>query len=763
MWPLRRGGCPSFFAGLALILALTAADGWAQTATLRGFVTSAGDQEALPGVNVVLEDSVGGRYGAATNTDGFYTIARVPAGTYRLRATFVGFVPYEAEVTLIAGQILTLNFSLAEDQAQLDEVVIESERETAGGAALSAGLQTVRPRDIALVPAPDISADLVNYLTVMPGVISQGDRGGQLFIRGGEPTQNMVLLDGMLVYQPFHVVGFFSAFPSEIINTAEVYAGGYGGRYGGRLSSVIDIGSRNGNKNRFSGAVSVAPFVSTARIEGPIVPGTVSVLASVRQDVIEQGAAQIVDDPLPFRFADRFAKVHANLGESSQFSVTALHTEDRGRLGVDPLAEDPEALPEDEVFWENLAVGGRLIFLPASLPIFATVQVSTSRLDNGFGIEADPERETRVQQTGGSADITYYAGSFDLNWGLFVNTTSLKANLGGQFQNVVIRDEFVTEAGAYLEPEIRLGGGLRLQPGLRLHAFPSKDQTFIEPRFRMRWEQGIHRFSAAAGLYHQEVVGLNDRRDAGDIFTAWTASPFGKVPEALHLIAGWRVQPTPWLDLSVEGFYKKLSNIFIPEWTAFPRFTTNLQQADGRVRGLDLRLELKAGFFYSLLSYGLSEVTYDAEIPAVALLYGEEETSYAPPHDRRHQVNALVAVSQFGFDLNVRWQFGSGLPFNKSMGFDRFILLDSLRNLLEVPGDERVLYERPYTGRLPTYHRLDVSLERAFELGGSARLTFQGGLINAYDRPNLFYLDLFTLRRVDQLPLIPTLGIKLEI
>ncbi|GIV58892.1 MAG: TonB-dependent receptor [Rhodothermaceae bacterium] len=763
MWPLRRGGCPSFFAGLAFFLALTAADGWAQTATLRGFVTSAGDQEALPGVNVVLEDGAGGRYGTATNTDGFYTIARVPAGTYRLRATFVGFVPYEADVTLIAGQILTLNFSLAEDQAQLDEVVIESERETAGGAALSAGLQTVRPRDIALVPAPDISADLVNYLTVMPGVISQGDRGGQLFIRGGEPTQNMVLLDGMLVYQPFHVVGFFSAFPSEIINTAEVYAGGYGGRYGGRLSSVIDIGSRNGNKNRFSGAVSVAPFVSTARIEGPIVPGTVSVLASVRQDVIEQGAAQIVDDPLPFRFADRFAKVHANLGESSQFSVTALHTEDRGRLGVDPLAEDPEALPEDEVFWENLAVGGRLIFLPASLPIFATVQVSTSRLDNGFGIEADPERETRVQQTGGSADITYYAGSFDLNWGLFVNTTSLKANLGGQFQNVVIRDEFVTEAGAYLEPEIRLGGGLRLQPGLRLHAFPSKDQTFIEPRFRMRWEQGIHRFSAAAGLYHQEVVGLNDRRDAGDIFTAWTASPFGKVPEALHLIAGWRVQPTPWLDLSVEGFYKKLSNIFIPEWTAFPRFTTNLQQADGRVRGLDLRLELKAGFFYSLLSYGLSEVTYDAEIPAVALLYGEEETSYAPPHDRRHQVNALVAVSQFGFDLNVRWQFGSGLPFNKSMGFDRFILLDSLRNLLEVPGDERVLYERPYTGRLPAYHRLDVSLERAFELGGSARLTLQGGLINAYDRPNLFYLDLFTLRRVDQLPLIPTLGIKLEI
>ena len=101
-----------------------------------------------------------------------------------------------------------------------------------------------------------------------------------MFIRGGEPTQNLVMLDGMQVFQPFHIVGFFSAFPSDIINTADVYAGGYGGKYGGRLSSVIDITARTGNKRRLVGALTAAPFVSSIRLEGPLLPGKISFLAS---------------------------------------------------------------------------------------------------------------------------------------------------------------------------------------------------------------------------------------------------------------------------------------------------------------------------------------------------------------------------------------------------------------------------------------------------------------------------------------------------
>ncbi|MDX1546927.1 MAG: carboxypeptidase regulatory-like domain-containing protein, partial [Rhodothermales bacterium] len=225
---------------MLLAIVLGAAGVRAQNATVRGFVTDADDGEPLQGVNVILTDAAGGLYGAATDADGLYAV-RVPAAIYALRATFIGYAPYTDTLTVAAGEIVTYSFEIRQDQAALDEVVVESEREGAGAASPVAGLQAIRPQDIALIPAPDVSGDLVGYLVTLPGVVATGDQGGQLFVRGGEPTQNLVLLDGMLVYQPFHLVGFYSSFPSTIIQVTDVYAGGFPARYGGRLSSVIDV------------------------------------------------------------------------------------------------------------------------------------------------------------------------------------------------------------------------------------------------------------------------------------------------------------------------------------------------------------------------------------------------------------------------------------------------------------------------------------------------------------------------------------------
>lgn len=747
---------------LPLLLIFVAAAS-AQTATVRGFVTDSSDGQPLPGVNVILTDAAGGLSGSATDTDGFYAISRIAPGSYKLKASFVGFKDFEMEVTLAASEIRTLNVELEVEETELGEVLIESVRETAGAANVTAGLQTIRPADISLVPAPDISADLVNYLTALPGIVSQGDRGGQLFIRGGEPTQNMVLLDGMQIFQPFHIIGFFSAFPADIINTADVYAGGFGSRFGGRLSSVMDITSRTGNKRRVVGAATVAPFVSTIRLEGPLLPGKVSFLASYRQSVIEQGASKLIDQDLPFEFGDIFAKIHANLGASAQLSITGIQTHDNGRLGLDPLVDPGESFVPDEVNWENLAVGSRLIFLPSTLPVFAELLVSYSALKNEFGPPGDPTQTTDATLFSFASNLTHYVGTTDFNWGIFLSSSQLDSNLGGVFQNVDLKVEYITEVGAYIEPQFKPIEGLAIQPGVRLQSFPSKNESFIEPRLRVVWNTGVHRFSMAAGVYHQEITGLNDRRNAGDIFTAWTAAPNNKVPEATHLIGGYRIQPTSWATFSAEGFYKDLKNLVVPEWTAFPRFTTNIQPADGRASGFDIRLELgNSEKFQTTISWGRSEVIYGSRSRSLQILTGKDEVDYSPPHDRKDQINIMTSVKLKGFNFNVRWQFGTGLPFNESLGFDRWVLLDSLVNVTEIPGEERVLYGRPYTGRLPTYHRLDLSLDREFRIGPTTFLTIQTGLLNVYDRRNLFYLDLYTLRRVDQLPLIPTFGLKLD-
>jgi hypothetical protein len=295
----------------------------------------------------------------------------------------------------------------------------------------------------------------------------------------------------------------------------------------------------------------------------------------------------------------------------------------------------------------------------------------------------------------------------------------------------------------------------------------------LEPRLRLVWERGIHQISGATGLYRQEFVGLVDRRDAASVFTAWTDIPrqedargndvlAGRLPYAAHVIGGYRITPSRSLELSLEGFYKRLSDILIPEWTSFPRFTTRMQPARGRSLGLDVRAELRRAPFYALVSYGLSSTRYEAEQESIELWYGVERLAFRPPHDRRHQVNAVASTSYRKVELSVHWAFGSGLPFSRVIGFDGFVLMDGLKDVRRDPGSRRVIYERPFNGILPTYHRLDVSAERSFSVGATD-LTVQASAINAYDRRNLFYLDTFTRERSDQLPFVPSLGLQVSL
>lgn len=725
----------------------------AQEASVRGFITDESDGQPLQGVNVALEDADGDLRGAVTDDDGFFIIIRLPPGRHVLRATFIGYETARDTLNLEPGGTITRTLIMRPGEAALDEVVVEADRE--GGATVSAGLQTVRPRDIDLVPTPDVSGDLVTYLSTMPGVISLGDRGGQVFIRGGEPSHNLTLLDGMYVYQPFHILGFYSAFSSDILRNADIYAGGFSSKYSGRMSSVIDVHTRNGNNQRFRRTISVAPFVNMAILEGPIKKDRLSFLGSYRASTIERFASKYVDQPLPYAFGDMFGKVHAVINESHQLSFSILHTYDRGTLD-----NDDEASVADEIRWKNTAYGVRYLMAPPSLPILGEILFSISHLETALGPREAPRRTSDIDGFNIALNVTNFGRRSQVDWGFFLRAPELGAALGGLFQNLDFSFKRATAVGGYFEPDLFLSPRLRVRPGL-VAQFLGEQGTVLEPRLRVTWEGGLHQVSAAAGLYRQDVVGLNDRRDATNIFTAWTDSPTGVVPKAAHVLLGYRVTPTPWLRVSVEGYYKDLSTLFIAEWTAFPRFTTRLQEASGRAAGLDLRLEIQRPSFYAFVNYGLSSVEYDAMQEALLTWFGEASITFHPPHDRRHQINALARVSVFGFDVSARWNFGSGLPYNQVRGFDGFILLDGPVNISEESGEARVIYDRPYGGVLPNYHRLDVSVERVF-VSGNTVVTLQGGVINLYDRANLFALDLFTLQRTDQLPLIPTAGIKFE-
>ncbi len=737
---------------LLLLISLWAVSAQAQDATVRGFVTDAADGQPLQGVNVAVMDQTGALRGNVTDDDGFFIVVRLAHGQYTIRASYIGYLTVVDTLILEPGSTHRMRISLEPSVELGGEVVVEAERE--GGAMVAAGLQTVRPRDIDLVPTADVSGDLVSYLATMPGVVSIGDRGGQVFIRGGEPSHNLALLDGMYVYQPFHILGFYSAFSADILRNADIYAGAFSSKYSGRMSSVIDVHSRNGNSQEMRRTISLAPFVSMGLLEGPLKKGTMSFLLSARASTVERIATQYIDQPLPYTFGDFFGKLHTVINESHQFSISAIRTYDRGNL--EHNIADPE-----QIRWHNMAYGLRYLVAPPTLPILGEVLFSVSELKMELGPEEEPVRSTAIDGFNLAVNVTNFGQRTQVDWGFFLRAPRLDAELGGLYQNLDFTSDRILATGAYIEPEVGITDELELRAGVVVQ-FLGDQGLHAEPRLRLLYDLGKHQFSVAGGIYRQEAVGLNDRRDATNIFTAWAGSPTGNLPNSVHALAGYQVAPLPWLRVSVESFYKSLSSLFVSEWTAFPRFTTNLQEASGRALGLDVRLELQRPRLYAFLNYGLSSVEYNAMQESLPIWFGTDEVRYRPPHDRRHQLNALTSFALSKFDISIRWNVGSGLPYSQIRGFDGFVLMDGPTDVRRESGQARVIYDQPFRGVLPTYHRLDISVERVFQYRDDSFITLQAGLINACDQANVFALDIFTLRRSDQLPLIPTAGIKFE-
>jgi hypothetical protein len=742
--------------------------------TLRGFVTDAASGQPLAGANIALlqPDPGDSTYtvmrGTAADGDGLYQLVDVAPGRYLLRVSFVGYRPALDTLQLGSEPFARRNVALQPAGAEREEVVVKGEQ--AGAARLEAGLQKVRPEDLQRIPTPGVGGDLATYLQSLPGVVSLGDRGGQLYIRGGTPDQNLVLADGNVLYQPFHIVGFFSAFPQELIQSTSVYAGGFPAKYTGRISSVIDVKMRPGNKKRLAAGTQVGPFLTGLRLEGPLTPdGDLSLIGSVRRSVIEETAPTLLGEQQQLQFSDAYGKLDYR-SERSSCGLTGMRTYDRGRI-------DPERT--GSVFrWSNTAVGGRCLAFASTSSVTADVRLGFSRLYSEVGAPSEQAgRSSTVWRIHSDVDLERPLGpKILLRWGFRGRYSSYLYDFHEKFTGFRAGENNVMQAGAHAGADLHLlNGRLDAKPSVAFTA-PFDYAPSLELRLRVAWRpfgsEDAGQLNGAVGLYRQPVVGVSDERDAGSVFRAWLPTPVPhKQAQAVHALLGWQqrfggsggggVPGLDVLDLSIEGYYKRLNDLPVPLWSAIARFTTELRLGDGDVYGFDVRLEGRRGPLYGYVGYGFSWTKYRFTQDIFKKAFGDKVQSYHPPQDRRHTLNAALSAEWKQWQAGLRWKLGTGRPYTRPIGFDNRPPIGRVPDVREQIGLPRLLFEKPYRGRLPTYHRLDLSLKRTLDLG-PASLTAEGGAINLYNRRNLFYFDIFNLRRVDELPLVPYLSLKIE-
>jgi len=770
---------------LTLVLSVSA---FSQKGTIRGFVYDEKTGEPVIFTNVILE---GTTIGAATDVNGFYSITKVPVGTYILTVTYLGYDTAKTTVTIKGNEVISKKLFIKESATMLKTFSISAEKEEAK-TQVKMSVAKVTPKDIQKIPSIGGEPDLAQYLQVLPGVVFTGDQGGQLYIRGGSPIQNKVLLDGMIIYNPFHSIGLFSVFDTDIMRNADVYTGGFNAEYGGRVSSIMDITTRDGNKKRFGGKVSASSFGAKVLLEGPLKKakeiggGSSSFVLSAKHSYLEQSSeiyksyfeglssenARGIDTAgLPYGFTDIYGKISLNGTNGSKLNLFGFNFQDNVNYS-----------DVSKLSWNSYGGGSNFVLVPstATTLIEGVMAYSSYKIEL---LEADSKpRSSEISGFNAGMNFTSFSGDNQFKYGFEVlgfRTNYLFYNSIGR---KIEQDENTTEISGYAMYRINVGK-MVIEPSVRIQYYASLANFSPEPRLGFKYNiTDDFRFKLAGGMYSQNLISANSDRDIVNLFYGFLSGPDNlqdeftdqdgnteevthKLQKANHAIAGFEYDFSRTFGLNIEGYYKQFTQLTnINRNKIFDDTPENAAVADvnkkdfiietGDAYGVDVTLKYDNSHLNVWLVYSLSKV-----------LRWDGIQEYNPVFDRRHNVN-LVTSYVFGKDLNweasARWNFGSGFPFTQTQGFyegNNFSSID--QSYTSGNGNLSIEYAGLNEGRLPFYHRLDFTLKRKFVLGENSILETSLSVTNAYNRQNIFYINRVTNDKVYQLPLMPSLAMSL--
>ncbi|NMD00759.1 MAG: TonB-dependent receptor [Bacteroidales bacterium] len=742
--------------------------------TIRGFVYDKSNGEPIMFANVLIKNT---KIGATTDVNGFFNFTKLQPGTYTLRVLYIGYDTVNVQVTVKDKEIVTKKIYLSESSVMLNEFVVSADK-TDKTEQVRISVNKITPKQIERIPSVGSEPDFAQYVQVLPCVIFTGDQGGQLYIRGGSPIQNKVLLDGMVVYNPFHSIGFFSVFDSDLIRNADVYTGGFNAEYGGRISSVMDITTKDGNRNRQSGKISASTFGSKLVLEGPLLKSedqsktSLSYVFSGKTSYIRESSKFLysyVDSAgIPFSFNDFYGKLSLNTENGSKINLFGFR-----------FTDDVKYKALSNFNWKSGGLGSNIILVPAGSPFLFKVNFSYSNYEITLKESDGLPRSSLINGFNLGLSFNYFMGKNELNYG--IETFGFKTDFN--YYNAVGRKidqvQNTTELAAFVKYKIATEK-MVIEPGFRLQYYASLSKISPEPRIGVKYNiSDVLRYKLASGIYSQNFISANSDRDVVNLFYGFLSSPelsdlpskfdgkdvTSSLQRSYHIVSGFEYDLTKNIDLNIEGYFKRniqLTNINRNKifedsgdnWQVPDLLKKDFIVENGNAYGVDLTLKYDYKRTYFWMAYSLGYVDrYDGFV------------NYVPIYDRRHNIN-VVATRTLGknldWELSARWNFGSGFPFTRTGGYYEQLQISEINtNLASTNALLALLYGDLNAGRLPSYHRLDLTLKKTVEFSKNSTLEITLSCTNVYNRENIFYYDRIANKRVNQLPIIPSIGANL--
>jgi hypothetical protein len=746
-----------------------------QESNVRGFIydESNGEPVIFQRINLlaISDSSIVGK--AVSDVNGFFSMPNTPYGTYNAVIENPDYERFSKQVVVDAS-FMNFKFEIKKmDKVnELDVTVISATSKKKKNEVL---ISTIRmdKKSIERIPSVGGESDIIGAFSVTPGVVTTGDQGGQMYVRGGTPIQNKILLDGMTIYNPFHSIGFFSVFETELVKNVDIYTGGFDAKYGGRISSIMDISYRDGNKKSTSGKISVSPFLAKAIIEGPLGKKAednsrsgASYVFSAKHSLLDYTSKSLYPavnngNGLPFNFTDVYGKLSYTGDGGSKFSAFGFHNRDSVNYNVADL--------------NFTASGGGINFLliPSSRATYIKGHVNGSNYTTTFN---ETNSEERFSSIGGfelGFDFTHIMeNESQMDFGFNIGGFSTNFRTYNELKKEISIEEFTPEIGLYYSYKL-VHKRWVFQPSARIQYYPSYSTFSPEPRLGAKYNASEKlRFKFSGGRYSQNFTSSSSDRDVVNLFNGLLTAPTDVQEKfvnqyqveksvknglqfAWHGIAGAEYDLGKRITLNFEGYYKLFSQLSNINPNKIDDTAKDFIIESGDSYGFDLLVKYSKDrlFFWGVYSYG-HNIRWDGF------------TSYAPVFDRRHNLN-IVTTYLFGkkkdLELNVRWNLGSGLPFTPTTGFyqnETFSNGVSTDYLNTNPSSVSVQLGEFNSERLPYYHRLDITLKKQFIFKNKTELETILSVTNAYNRKNIFYVNRVTSDKIYQFPILPSFGMS---
>lgn len=702
---------------MSLLVALLFAT---QGGVVTGWVFDATDSTPVRGVNVAV---VGSDLGAGTDSRGRFVILNAPARRVRLSVTHVGFEP--ASVLLARGDSARrVRLYLSPQTIALAPVEVHRPRAGAGGpSAVELGRAEVRS-------LPGAEKDLFRAVQSLPGVSSTGDYFGWLYVRGGLPEENLFLLDGMEIPNPYHFSGLASVFSTELVERVRFSTGGFGAERGDRISSVLEVDSRGAR--RTSAAVGADVTELGASVELPVRAGA-GVVAAVRHSYLDKVLSRLdlgESYVLP-TFTDVQARSSVRLGERAELAVSLLGSSERASAGDSGHWRAPAIALESRLFSGAVAAEWR----PSGR---VELRSAVSALESRTRFEVDDRLAKRFREQHPRKLSVSVDGRLEVAAPLLVEAGLSAARAGYEHHSTLPEelldsqrwgdslsaDTTTIQAGAYATLRGRVGPAVQFAAGARFD-FRQLDRAALgSPRLSVSWEpRPGTRVQAAAGVYRQFVA-------------PQFRNPDGEQPAPLrsrHFVAGVEQELDRGFSLKVEGYDKRLANLVV---ASAGRFTSD---GAGRARGVEASARKRVSdraFVWASYGYARAERSW---------LHGIE---LSPADGEQPHIFNLAgsAVLPGAVTVGLKLRVASGAPYTP----EKFV-----REQHCLPGPHNA-------ARYPLYRRLDLRVERGFA-AGPGRLDAYLSVLNVLGAKNVqqYYYDNAGERHaIYMLPRLPVLGLE---